>query len=98
MLRMVKRLIALSLGTQRAQLEQRTGRTWPRPLLLRPLVEKVSYPARTDILHISQQAMQPCNSSRHPPAATGVIDSVPGSGWMEMDGDGWDSLTYSPSS
>lgn len=39
MLRMVKRLIALSLGTQRAQLEQRTGRTWPRPLLLRPLVK-----------------------------------------------------------
>lgn len=37
MLRMVNRLIALSLGTQRAQLEQRTGLTWPRPLLLRPL-------------------------------------------------------------
>lgn len=39
MLRMVKRLIALSLGTQRAQLEQRTGLTWPRPFLLRPLEE-----------------------------------------------------------
>jgi len=37
MLRMVKRLIALSLGVQRAQLEQRTGLTWPRPFLLRPL-------------------------------------------------------------
>ena len=37
MLRMVKRLMALSLGTQRAQLEQRTGLTWPRPFLLRPL-------------------------------------------------------------
>jgi hypothetical protein len=37
MLRMVKRLMALSLGVQRAQLEQRTGLTWPRPFLLRPL-------------------------------------------------------------
>lgn len=37
MLRMVNRLIALSLGVQRAQLEQRTGLTWPRPFLLRPL-------------------------------------------------------------
>lgn len=37
MLRMVNRLMALSLGTQRAQLEQRTGLTWPRPFLLRPL-------------------------------------------------------------
>lgn len=37
MLRMVKRLMALSLGTQRAQLEQRTGLVWPRPFLLRPL-------------------------------------------------------------
>jgi hypothetical protein len=27
----------LSLGVQRAQLEQRTGLTWPRPFLLRPL-------------------------------------------------------------
>lgn len=37
MLRMVNRLMALSLGTQRAQLEQRTGLVWPRPFLLRPL-------------------------------------------------------------
>jgi len=37
MLRMVKRLIALSLGTHREQLVQRTGLTWPRPFLLRPL-------------------------------------------------------------
>ena len=37
MLRMVNLLIALSLGVQRAQLEQRTGLTWPRPFLLRPL-------------------------------------------------------------
>lgn len=37
MLRMVNRLIALSLGVQREQLEQRTGLTWPRPFLLRPL-------------------------------------------------------------
>lgn len=32
----VKRLMALSLGTQREQLEQRTGLTWPRFFLLRP--------------------------------------------------------------
>lgn len=37
MLRTVKRLIALSLGTHREQLEQRTKLTWPRPFLLRPL-------------------------------------------------------------
>ena len=37
MLRMVKRLIALSLGVHRLQLEQRMGLTWPRPFLLRPL-------------------------------------------------------------
>ena len=37
MLRTVKRLIALSLPTQREQLEQRTKLTWPRPFLLRPL-------------------------------------------------------------
>ena len=36
MLRTVKRLIALSLGTHREQLEQRTNATWPRPFLLRP--------------------------------------------------------------
>jgi len=33
----VKRLIALSLGVQRAQLEQRIGLVCPRPCLLRPL-------------------------------------------------------------
>ena len=32
----VKRLIALSFGTQREQLEQRMKVTWPRPFLLRP--------------------------------------------------------------
>ena len=32
----VKRLIALSLGTQREQLEQRMKETLPRPFLLRP--------------------------------------------------------------
>lgn len=32
----VKRLMALSLGTQREQLEHRTKPTWPRPFLLRP--------------------------------------------------------------
>ena len=32
----VKRLIALSFGTQREQLEQRMNVTWPRPFLLRP--------------------------------------------------------------
>jgi len=32
----VKRLMALSLGVQRAQLEQRTGLVCPRPCLLRP--------------------------------------------------------------
>lgn len=42
MLRMVKRLIALSLGVHREQLLQRMGLTWPRPFLLRPLQEKES--------------------------------------------------------
>ena len=37
MFRIVNRLIALSLGVQREQLEQRIGFTWPRPFLLRPL-------------------------------------------------------------
>ena len=37
MLRIVKRLIALSLGVHLLQLEQRIGFTWPRPFLLRPL-------------------------------------------------------------
>ena len=37
MLRMVNRLMALSLGVQREQLEHRIGLTWPRPVLLRPL-------------------------------------------------------------
>lgn len=37
MLRMVNLLMALSLGVHREQLEQRTGLTWPRPFLLRPL-------------------------------------------------------------
>ena len=37
MLRMVNRLIALSLGVHREQLEHRIGLTWPRPFLLRPL-------------------------------------------------------------
>jgi hypothetical protein len=37
MLRIVKRLIALSLGVHLEQLEQRMGLTWPRPFLLRPL-------------------------------------------------------------
>lgn len=37
MLRIVNRLIALSLGVHREQFEQRTGLTWPRPDLLRPL-------------------------------------------------------------
>lgn len=37
MLRTVKRLIALSLPTQREQLEHLTNVTWPRPFLLRPL-------------------------------------------------------------
>lgn len=31
-----KRLMALSLGTQRAQFEQRMAQVWPRPCLLRP--------------------------------------------------------------
>lgn len=42
MLRMVNLLIALSLGVHREQLEQRTGLTWPRPFLLRPLQTEVS--------------------------------------------------------
>lgn len=37
MFRMVKRLMALSLGVHREQLLQRMGLTWPRPFLLRPL-------------------------------------------------------------
>jgi hypothetical protein len=42
MLRMVNLLTALSLGTHREQLEQRTGLTWPRPFLLRPLYRLMS--------------------------------------------------------
>jgi len=37
MLRMVNRLMALSLGVHREQLEHRMGLVWPRPFLLRPL-------------------------------------------------------------
>ena len=37
MFRMVNRLMALSLGVHREQLEQRMGLTCPRPFLLRPL-------------------------------------------------------------
>ena len=37
MLRMVKRLMALSLGVHREQLLHRMGLVWPRPFLLRPL-------------------------------------------------------------
>ena len=40
MLRMVNRLMALSLGVHREQLEQRMGLTWPRPCLLRPLLSR----------------------------------------------------------
>lgn len=40
MLRIVNLLIALSLGVQREQLLQRTGLTWPRPFLLRPLAAR----------------------------------------------------------
>uniref|UniRef100_A0A5F8GWU4 Uncharacterized protein n=1 Tax=Monodelphis domestica TaxID=13616 RepID=A0A5F8GWU4_MONDO len=36
-LRITNFLMALSLGTQRAQLVQRMGCTWPRPFLARPL-------------------------------------------------------------
>lgn len=35
----VKRLIALSLGVHREQFEHRIGFTWPRPFLLRPLLD-----------------------------------------------------------
>lgn len=38
MLRMTNFLMALSLGTQRAQLVQRMGCTCPRPFLARPLL------------------------------------------------------------
>ncbi|KFM61310.1 hypothetical protein X975_05754, partial [Stegodyphus mimosarum] len=37
MFRITNFLMALSLGTQRAQLVHRTGFTCPRPCLLRPL-------------------------------------------------------------
>lgn len=37
MLRMVNRLMALSLGVHREQLLHRMGLTWPRPFLFRPL-------------------------------------------------------------
>lgn len=39
MLRMVNRLMALSLGVHREQLEHRIGFTCPRPFLFRPLCE-----------------------------------------------------------
>lgn len=35
--RIVNLLIALSLGVHREQFEHRTGLTWPRPFLFRPL-------------------------------------------------------------
>ena len=37
---MVNRLMALSLGVHLEQLEQRTGLTWPRPFLFRPLLAR----------------------------------------------------------
>lgn len=40
MLRMVNRLMALSFGVHREQLEHRIGFTCPRPFLLRPLDEE----------------------------------------------------------
>jgi demethoxyubiquinone hydroxylase (CLK1/Coq7/Cat5 family) len=43
MLRIVNLLIALSFGVHREQFEQRIGLTWPRPFLLRPLFDVVSY-------------------------------------------------------
>lgn len=58
MLRIVNLLIALSLGVHRAQLEQRTGLTWPRPFLLRPLFKKGTKSAiqnqksRSKVLHL----------------------------------------------
>lgn len=40
MLRITNFLMALSLGTHLAQFVQRTGLTWPRPFLLRPLLRR----------------------------------------------------------
>lgn len=46
MFRTWKRLMALSLGTQRQQLEQRTMAVWPRPCLERPLLRRLDGMAR----------------------------------------------------
>ena len=44
----MKRLMALSLGVQRAQLEQRIGLVCPRPCLLRPLfLDDINFPSHT---------------------------------------------------
>eukprot|EP00429_Kryptoperidinium_foliaceum_P066607 CAMPEP_0176056684 /NCGR_PEP_ID=MMETSP0120_2-20121206/28229_1 /TAXON_ID=160619 /ORGANISM="Kryptoperidinium foliaceum, Strain CCMP 1326" /LENGTH=62 /DNA_ID=CAMNT_0017390191 /DNA_START=271 /DNA_END=456 /DNA_ORIENTATION=- len=40
MFRTWKRLMALSLGTHREQLQQRTMAVWPRPCLERPLLRR----------------------------------------------------------
>lgn len=41
MLRITNFLMALSLGTHRAQLVQRTGLTWPLPCLERPPLRRL---------------------------------------------------------
>jgi hypothetical protein len=63
MLRTVNRLMALSLGTARAQFEQRTKLTWPRPFLLRPpfllfLVCHVQQPNVSQTILLGQTGVQ----------------------------------------
>lgn len=67
MLRMVKRLMALSLGTQRAQLEQRTGLTWPRPFLLRPLKNQSVIVFPMGFVHV--QVVRCIHSFPHSPSS-----------------------------
>ena len=52
----VNRLMALSLGTQREQFEQRTGLTWPRPFLLRPLFLRFFVYGTKGLVSVDDQA------------------------------------------
>lgn len=60
MFRITNFLMALSLGTQRAQLVQRMGCTWPRPFLARPLFLLFFVCERTEVASQSGRSPQPC--------------------------------------
>ena len=67
MFRMTNFLMALSLGTHRAQLVQRIGCTWPRPFLARPLfllflviLEAPRRESRTPVFKLNKVAISLC--------------------------------------